>query len=165
MDYKRLNSKTRDAFPLLCIEESLDALGGAQVFSTIDLARGYFQVVVHEKDRFKTAFTIPTGLYESLRMPFGLCNAPATFQRLMQAFMSDLMFQIVLIYLDDLLLYSSTFHKHLVHIETVFKRLRETGLKIKIEKCHFLQPEVRFLGNQVSSQGMSTDPDKMSAVR
>lgn len=166
VDYRRLNSKTkRDAFPLPHINESLDALGGAQVFSTIDLASGYHQVAVHEKDRPKTAFTTPFGLYEFRRMPFGLCNAPATFQRLMQAIMSDLVFQIVLIYLDDLLVYSSTFHEHLVRLETVFKRLRETGLKVKIEKCHFLQAEVRFLGHQVSAQGVSTDPDKISAVR
>lgn len=166
VDYRKLNSKTnRDAFPLPRIDESLDALGGAQVFSTIDLVSGYHQVAVHEKDRHKTAFTTPFGLYEYHRMPFGLCNAPATFQRLMQAVMSDFVFQIVLIYLDDLLVYSSTFHEHLVRLETVFRRLKETGLKIKIEKCHFLQPEVRFLGHQVSSQGVSTDPDKISAVR
>ncbi|XP_056303592.1 uncharacterized protein LOC130215772 [Danio aesculapii] len=166
VDYRRLNSKTRrDAFPLPRIDESLDALSGAQVFSTIDLASGYHQVAVDEKDRPKTAFTTPFGLFEYRRMPFGLCNAPATFQRLMQATMSDLVFQIVLIYLDDLLVYSSTFHDHLVRLETVFRRLRETGLKIKIEKCNFLQPEVKFLGHQVSAQGVSTDPDKISAVR
>lgn len=96
VDYRKLNSKTRcDAFPLPRIDESLDALSGAAFFSTIDLASGYHQVVMHEKDRDKTAFTTPFGLYEYLRMPFGLCYAPATFQRLMQATMSDLAFQIV----------------------------------------------------------------------
>ena len=109
VDYRKLNSKTRrDAFPLPRIDESLDALSGAAFFSTIDLASGYHQVAMHEKDRARTAFTTPFGLYEYLRMPFGLCNAPATFQRLMQATMSDLAFQIVLIYLDDLLVFSPT---------------------------------------------------------
>lgn len=161
VDYRRLNSKTRrDAFPLPRIDESLDALSGAAFFSTLDLASGYHQVVMHEKDRDKTAFTTPFGLYEYLRMPFGLCNAPATFQRLMQATMSDLAFQIVLIYLDDLLVFSPTFQDHLVRLETVLKRLKETGLKVKVEKCHFLQPKVRFLGHQVSAQGIDTDPEK-----
>lgn len=118
-----------------------------------------------EKDRHKTELTTPFGLSEYLRMPFGLCNAPATIQRLMQATMSDLVFQIVLIYLDDLLVFSPTFHDHLARLETVLKRLRETGLKAKMEKCHFLQPEVRFLGHQVSAQGIGTDPDKISAVK
>ncbi len=155
VDYRRLNSKTKqDAFPLPRIDESVDALGGAQVFSTIDLASSYHQVAVHEKDRSKTAFTTSLGLYEYRRMPFGLCNVPATFQLLMQP----------RCYLDDLLVYSSTFHEHLLHLETVFKRLRETGLKIKLEKCHFMQPELRFLGHQVSAQGVSTDPDKISTV-
>ena len=166
VDYRRLNSKTRrDAFPLPRIDESLDALSGAAFFSTIDLASGYHQVVMHEKDRHKTAFTTPFGLYEYLRMPFGLCNAPATFQRLMQATMSDLAFQIVLVYLDDLLVFSPTFQDHLVRLETVLRRLRETGLKVKVEKCHFLQPEVRFLGHQVSARGISTDPEKINAVK
>lgn len=166
VDYRKLNAKTRrDAFPLPRIDESLDALGGAEIFSTIDLASGYHQVSVHEKDRHKTAFITPFGLYEYHRMPFGLCNAPATFQRLMQSIMSDLVFHIALVYLDDLLVYSATFSDHLVRLETVFKRLRDTGLKIKVEKCHFLQSEVRFLGHRVSAQGVSTDPEKVNAVK
>lgn len=166
VDYRKLNLKTRrDAFPLPRIDESLDALCGAKFFSTIDLASGYHQVAVKKDDRPKTAFTTPFGLYEYMRMPFGLCNAPATFQRLMQATMSDLAFQIVLIYLDDLLVFSSTFQDHLVRLETVLSRLRDTGLKIKVEKCHFLQPEVKFLGHQVSCKGISTDPDKIHAVK
>lgn len=166
VDYRKLNSKTRrDAFPLPRIDESLDALSRAKMFSSIDLASGYHQVAVHEKDRHKTAFITPFGLYEYQRMPFGLCNAPATFQRLMQAIMSDLVFQMVLVYLDDLLVYSSTFEGHLVRLESVLQRLREAGLKVKVEKCHFLQSEVKFLGHVVSAQGVSTDPDKVSAVK
>lgn len=165
VDYRRLNSKTRrDEFLPPRINESLDALSGTKLFSTIDLASGYHQVTVHEKDREKTAFTTPFGLYEYLRMLFGLCNAPAMFQRLMQDTMSDLVLQIVLVYLDDLLVFSSTLSNNLVRLETVLKRLRETELKVKIEKCHFLQQEVRFTGHQVSAQGIGTDPDKISAV-
>lgn len=98
-------------------------------------------------------------------MPFGLCNAPETFERLMQATMSDLVFQIVLIYLDDVLIFSPTFRDHIARLETVLKRLRETGLKVKMEKCHFLQPEVSFLGHQISAKGIGADPDKISAVK
>ncbi len=129
--YRKMNSKTqRDAFPLPRIDESLDALCNAQVFSTIDLASGYHQVAMHEKDQYKTAFVTPFGLYEYVRMPFGLYNAPATFQRLMQAVMGDLVFQMVLVYLDDLLVYSSSFEAHLSRLETELCRLREAGLKI-----------------------------------
>lgn len=110
VDYRRLNLKTRrGAFPLSRIDENLDALSGAKFFLTLDLPSGYHQVAVHEKDRNKTTFITPYGLYDYLRMPFGLCNALTTFQHLMQATMSDLVFQIVLIYLDDLLVFSPTF--------------------------------------------------------
>ncbi len=165
VDCQKLNSKTqRDAFPLPRIDESLDALCNAQVFSTIDLASGYHQVAMHEKDQYKTAFVTPFGMYEYVRMPFGLCNAPATFQRLMQDVMVDLVFQMMLVYLEDLLVYSSSFEAHLSRLETVLCRLREAGLKIKVEKCYFLQPEMRFLGHQISAQGVGPDPDKLSTV-
>ncbi|KAI5626698.1 hypothetical protein C0J50_13742 [Silurus asotus] len=165
VDYRKLNAKTRrDAFPLPRIDESFDALRGAQFFSTVDLASGYHQIAVSDRDRAKTAFTTPFGLFEYRRMPFGVCNGPSTFQRLMQAVMSDLIFQVLIVYLDDILLFSQTFEEHLERLEVVLKRLLETGLKVKLTKCRFLQDSVRFLGHQVSAQGISPDPDKVAAV-
>lgn len=98
-------------------------------------------------------------------MPFGVCNGPATLQRLMQATMNDLVFQILLVYLDDILVYPSTFQEHLTRLDTVLKRLQDTGLKVKLEKCHFLQSEVPFLGHKISAEGISTDPQKVAAVK
>jgi len=153
VDYRKLNSKTkRDVFPLPRIDESFDALQGAKFFSTIDLASGYHQVAVREQDQPKTAFTTPFGIFEYSRMPFGVCNGPSTFQRLMQSTMGDLIFQIMLVYLDDILVYSSTFHEHLQRLDVVFSRLKEMGLKVKLEKCRFLQEEVKFLGHQISAR-------------
>lgn len=120
---------------------------------------------MHERDRPKTAFTTPFGLYEYVRIPFGVCNGPATFQRLMQVTMSDLIFQMLLVYLDDILIYSETFEQHLERLETVLKRLAETGLKVKLQKCAFLQQSVKFLVHQVSAEGVGTDPSKVSAVK
>lgn len=122
-------------------------------------------MAMHERDRTKTAFTTPFGLYEYVRMPFGVCNGPATFQRLMQVTMSDLIFRILLVYLDDILVFSETFEQHLERLETVLKRLAETGLKVKLQKCAFLQQSVKFLGHQVSAEGVGTDPSKVSAVK
>lgn len=164
VDYRRLNSKTRhDTFPLPRNDECFDAF--LKFFSTIDLASGYHQVAVHEKDRHKTAFTTPFGLSEYTRLPFGVCNGPATFQRLMQATMSELVFQIMLVYLDNLLVNSPTFEDHLMRLQTVLQRLRETGLKVKMQKCHFLQSTMCFLGHQISAEGIGTDPDKIAAVK
>lgn len=165
VDYRKLNAKTRrDAFPLPRIDESFDALRGAKFFSTVDLASGYHQIAVSDRDRAKTAFTTPFGLFEYRRMPFGVCNGPSTFQRLMQSVMSDLIFQVLIVYLDDILLFSQTFEEHLERLEMVLKRLTDTGLKVKLGKCRFLQDSVRFLGHQVSTQGISPDPDKVVAV-
>lgn len=166
VDYRKLNLKTKkDAFPLPRIDESFDALKGAKYFSSIDLASGYHQVAMDEKDRQKTAFTTPFGLFEYVRMPMGVCNGPATFQRLMQATMHDLIFDIMLVYLDDILVYLPTFESHLERLDTVLTRLKHSGLKVKFEKCHFLQKEVKFLGHQISAEGIATDPSKISAVR
>lgn len=165
VDYRLLNSKTRkDAFPLPRIEESLDALSGARWFSTIDLASGYNQVPVAEQDRSKTAFCTPFGLFEFNRMPFGLCNAPSTFQRLMQRMFGDQQGQSLLLYLDDIIIYSSSVEQHLQRLEMVLDRLQREGLKAKPEKCAFFQQQVLYLGHVISSQGVSTDPKKVEAV-
>ena len=143
VDYRRLNLKTvGDAYPLPRIQESLDALVGAQYFSTLDLASGYHQISMDPRDQHKTAFTTHFGLYEYTRMPMGLASAPATFQRLMQATMSDFAFQFLLVYLDDLLVYSKTFDEHMEHLERLLQRVTETGLKLKASKCQFLRREV-----------------------
>ncbi len=166
VDYRQLNSKTRkDAFPLPRIEKSLDGLAGAKWFSTLDLASGYSQVEVAEKDRAKTAFCTPFGLFEFNRMPFGLCNAPSTFQRLMERMFGDCRYQSVLLYLDDLIVFSSSVQQHLKRLEEVFSRLQKQRLKIKMSKCHFFQTQVKYLGHVVSTEGVSTDPDKVAAVR
>ena len=165
VDYRQLNAKTRrDAYPLPRIEETLDALGGARYFSTLDLASGYNQVPVAEDDRAKTAFCTPFGLFEYNRMPFGLCNAPGTFQRLMERIFGDQSFQTLLLYLDDVVVYASTFEQHLQRLELVFSRLRAHNLKLKLSKCHFFAREVRYLGHVISAAGVATDPDKTRVV-
>lgn len=165
VDYRRLNAVTRrDSFPLPRIEESLDAVGGAKYFSSIDLASGYYQLAVAEEDKEKTAFTCPFGLFEFNRLPFGLCNAPATFQRLMQSVMHDHIFRILICYLDDLLVFSGSFDDHLSNLEEVFRRLREVGVKLNPSKCEFAKSEVAFLGHRISASGIATDPDKTRAI-
>lgn len=165
VDYRQLNNKTRkDAFPLPRIDESLDALTGARWFSTMDLASGYNQVPVTESDRHKTAFCTPFGLFEWNRMPFGLCNAPSTFQRLMQRIFGDQQCQSVLLYLDDIVVFSSTVQEHLERLAVVLGRLRKEGLKAKLSKCSFFRTEVSYLGHVISDQGVATDPSKVEVV-
>lgn len=165
VDYRQLNAKTRkDAFPLPRIEESLDSLTGACWFSTMDLASGYNQVPVTERDKPKTAFCTPFGLFEWNRMPFGLCNAPSTFQRLMERMFGDQQCRSLLLYLDDIIVFSSSVSQQLERLEVVLSRLEHEGLKAKLGKCAFFQREVKYLGHVISSQGVSTDPSKIEAV-
>ncbi len=165
VDYRQLNAKTRrDTYSLPRIEESLDALSGACWFSTLDLASGYNQVAVAEKDKQKTAFCIPFGLFEYNHLPYGLSNGPSTFQRLMERIFSDESFQSVLLYLDDVIVFSSTVEQHLERLERVLQRFRHHDLKVKHSKCCFFQKEVRYLGHVISSEGVSTDPEKIQAV-
>ncbi|MES9880444.1 MAG: RNase H-like domain-containing protein, partial [Sedimenticola sp.] len=137
-------------------------------FSSIDLAQGFYQVGISEKDRHKTAFRVGCGgLYEYFRMPMGLCNSPSTFQRLMEACLAEANFDILLIYLDDILVYSQSISEHIPvsRLEYVFSRLRSHGLRLKLSKCHFFRKEVTFLGHQVSGEGVATDPEKTRAIR
>ncbi len=134
------------------------------MFSTLDLTAGYFQVAVNESDREKTAVTTPFGLYEWTRMPFGLCNAPATFQRFMGAALGDLAFDILLIYLDDIIVFSVDFKSHCEKLELVLSRLSQHGLKLKLSKCFLLRSEVRFLGHIISPKGVQVDKDKVKCL-
>lgn len=165
VDYRKLNSKTvRDSFPLPRIEDALDSLAGSTLFSTMDLASGYHQVPVHETDKHKTAFTTPFGLFEYNRLPFGLVNAPACFQRLMQHCFSEQVFDILLVYIDDIIVYSKSFDQHLDRLEIVFQKLREFGLKLKPSKCLFVKRKVQYLGHTITADGISTESDKVSTV-
>ncbi|XP_062386073.1 uncharacterized protein LOC134073108 [Sardina pilchardus] len=166
VDYRKLNSMTKkDAFPLPRIEDSLTSLSQAAWYSTLDLASGYWQVQVEERDREKTAFTTPFGLFEWDRMPFGLCNAPATFQRLMQRCLGGQLVESTLVYLDDVIVFSPDFPTHLRHLEEVFRAMERYGLKLRPEKCQLFRQEVKFLGHCVSYQGVAPDPEKVSAVQ
>lgn len=159
IDSQKLNScSTRDAFPLPRIEVALEALGQAKFFSTLDLTSGYWQVEVAEHDKHKTAFSTLMGLFEA--MPFGLQNAHFTFQRLTTCCFGDLNFTHLLIYLDDLIIFSKTLDEHLERLQLVFDPVQEHGLKMKPSKCQLMRKEVQYLGHFVSAETVQTDPEK-----
>jgi len=165
VDYRNLNDCTRkDAYPLPRIEDNLDALEGAKWFSTLDLASGYWQVAVAEKDRPKTAFTTKFGLYEFNVLPFGLCNGPATFQRLMEQVLRGLQWKTLVLYLDDIVVFSETLEKHIARLAEVLDRLKEAGLKLKPKKCQLFKHQVHFLGHLIDRAGIHTDPDKIRQI-
>ena len=162
VDYRKLNAITKlDVFPLPRIDDSLDLLAGTQYFTSLDLASGYWQVGMDEDSQEKRAFMTHAGLYEFTVMPFGLCNAPATFQRLMERVLQGLAREKCLVYLDDVLVIGSTFEEHLSNLREVFTRLSTAGLKLKPSKCKLVRGEVEFLGYTVSGQGVSADPKKV----
>ena len=162
----KVNTLTqKDAYPLPRIDETLDALSGSQLFSTLDLASGYWQVEVEKNDRPKTAFCTTEGLFEFQVMPFGLCNAPATFQKLMNLILSGLQWNCCLVYLDDIIVHGNNFQEHLHNLDLVFSRIQEAGLKIKPTKCAFLKEKVKYLGHIVSKEGVAADPEKTAKVK
>jgi len=150
VDYRRLNSVTRrDAYPLPWIDSCLDALSGAHLFSTFDLRASYHQVPMHEDDADKTTFIVRTGTYRFKRIPFGLCNAGSTFQRVMDLALSGLNYNMCLVYLDDIIVYSSSVEEHIERLGLLFEKLRKANLKLKPSKCRLLKTEVSFLGHVV----------------
>src|SRR5260364_278106 len=129
INYRKLNSVTKkDAFSLLRIDDLLEVFGYAAWFSSLDLMSGYWQVYMKKSDQEKTAFAATFGTYEFLVMPFGLCNAPATFQRLMNQVLADLLKKFVVVYLDDIIIYSTTFNEHMMHLTAVFNKLKSVNL-------------------------------------
>ena len=167
IDYRRLNDVTqKDSYPLPNIQDCLDSLDGAKYFSSMDLCSGYWQVKLTEDAMDKTSFYgAGGGLWRFRVMPFGLCNAPATFERLMERVLGQLQWQILLCYLDDILIFSKTVSQHFNHLREVFLRLRKAHLKLKPKKCHFFQQQVSFLGHVVSEEGIMTDPEKIRKMR
>ncbi|GFS54092.1 hypothetical protein TNCV_2526601 [Trichonephila clavipes] len=141
VDYRKLNSVTKkDVYPLPRIDDTLDCLKGAMFFSSMDLRSGYWQIEIDEADREKTAFITPEGLYEFKVMPFGLCNAPATFERMMDNLLRHFKWTMCLCYLDDIIVFSETFEDHLIRLRLVLKCLQEAGLKLNSKKCLFCCP-------------------------
>lgn len=166
VDYRKLNESTKtDKFPIPHMEAILDKLGRAQYFSTLDLAKGFHQILVKPEDREKTAFSTPFGHYEFIRMPFGLKNAPSTFQRLMNSVLKDYINRICVVYLDDILIFSTSLDEHLLNLGKIFNRLRETKLKIQIDKCSFLQHQTEFLGHILTPQGVKPNPKKVEIIQ
>ena len=166
LDFRLLNNKTiKDAFPLPSTDMALDSLKGARFFSALDLTQGYLQVPMDERDQHKTVFRALGGLYEFCRMPFRLCNAGSTFSRVMNKMMSDYVFDILILFLDDVLVYVESFEGMMLNLAKVFQRLREHNMKLQPSMCHLFKRIIRYLGHEVSENGVHTDPEKIRAIR
>ena len=156
VDYCRLNLLTiKDAYPLPRIDDSLRLLDNQQWFSTMDLASGYWQVAMSTDAKWKAAFVTHEGLFQFRVMPFGLCNAPATFERLMDRVLCGMRWSRCLVYLDDVISFGASISEALARLEEVLCRLSDFGLQLKVKKCTFMQTEVAFLGHIVGRTGLA----------
>ena len=165
-DFRKLNDLTvKDAYPLPRIDMCLEALGSACFFSTMDLQHGYWQLAVDEADQHKTAIITKYGLFEYAKLPMGLCNSPSSFQRCMELILRGLQWKTVLIYLDDIIVFSSTLDDHFEKLREVFQLLQSAGLKLKPAKCDLLKKEVLFLGHTVGANGIGPNPKLLAAVK
>lgn len=166
VDFRKLNEKTYDdKYPIPNINDVLDKLGNCQYFTTLDLASGFYQVETDPIDIPKTAFNVENGHYEFLRMPMGLKNAPSTFQRVMDNVLKDLQNSVCLVYLDDIVVFSTSLQEHIINLEKVFERLRESNFKVQLDKSEFLKLETSYLGHIISRDGIKPNPDKITAIQ
>jgi hypothetical protein len=166
VDMRKLNEITvKDSVPLPRMDQTIDALSGAAFLSVVDAARGYFQVPLKKGDREKTAFVANNKLYQFRVMTLGLSNDPSTYSRLMDLVLSGLTYRYCLVYLDDTIIYSKSFHEHLEHLEEIFDRFIKANPKLKPEKCIFAADEVPYLGFLVTTRGIRPDPCRIEAIK
>ena len=166
VDYRELNKRNiKDSYPLPLVDDTQSYLAGAQIFSTLDLHTGYWQLPINPDDQYKTAFTPGPGmgLYEFVRMPFGVCNGPSSFQRLMETVLRG--FKNSKVFIDDIIVFSDNLKSHIDHLREVFCRLREANLTLRGKKCYLAKSSVKYLGYIFSSDGMSPDPFKVETVK
>ena len=165
IDYRLVNEKIiSDAYPIPNINDILDELGGAKFFSVLDLALGFQQIPMRACDKAKTAFSTPFGHYQFKRMPFGLNNSPATFQRQIDALFKGMQGTDVFIYIDDLIIFSKTIEEHIDKFERVAQRMRSANMKFQAEKCEFFKLKVSYLGHEISYDGVKPFLKKVNAV-
>src|SRR6266511_4585820 len=160
-----LNAATiDDGQPLPNMRELMDAIARAKYYSSWDLISGFWQIEIEKEDKAKTAFSTSWGYYEYNVMPFGLKGAPATFQRLMTKVLGPYLYDFVMVYLDDIIIFSQTMEEHLQHMRKVLEALRQAGLKLKLEKCEFAKKQLKYLGFIVGEFGIKPDPEKVRAI-
>ena len=165
IDYRKLNGLTKkNSYPLPRVDETIDSLGGNEWFCSIDLQSGYWQVGMSDDDKEKTAFSSHLGLYQYNVMPFGLCNAPATFEAMMETLLSDLLWKKCLVYLDDVIIFGKTFEICLSNLKEVLNRIMSNGLKLKPKKCSLFHKNINYLGRIISTEGVKADPEKIRTV-
>jgi len=166
VDFRSLNKVTQfDTYPLPIFKESVSTLHGSQYFSVLDCYSGFWQVKLAEANKMKTAFSEPSGHYHFLRLPYGLANSPASFQRLMHLVLRDLVGHEAYVFIDDVIVYGNTIEEHARRLGHVLERFDRTNLKLQPGKCVFAQPQVEYLGYIFSREGIRASPDKTNAVR
>lgn len=165
IDYRRLNEQTiGDTYPMQRMDRVFDALKGMMFFSVMDAVRGYHNIPIAEKDRWKTAFISAEGLFQYLTMPFGLKNAPAIFQRFINALLGSLRWASALAYIDDIVVFTKTIHQHATDLDTILKRAIKAGLKFNPEKCHFGYTSLSLLGRVIGRDGLSINKSRAEAI-